>query len=91
MATNYSEKTQSTSGSIREASERFAREAREQTGQVSEMMGGAREKAGEFYDQASTWVSENYGKSIAAVAVLAAVGVLGYMIGRGSRSEYPEI
>lgn len=74
--------------SIRDASERFNRtDARQR---ASEVLEDASERASEFYDTASTWVTENYGRSLAAVAVLAAVGVIGYMIGKNARTDFSD-
>ncbi|MEK6706638.1 MAG: hypothetical protein AABZ06_12710 [Bdellovibrionota bacterium] len=36
----------------------------------------------ELYDRTRQWVSGNYGKTLGAVAALAAVGVIGYVLGR---------
>ncbi|MCM2321886.1 MAG: hypothetical protein NDJ90_01345 [Oligoflexia bacterium] len=86
---NLSEKTESTASSIRDASERFAREAKSD---AKDMINDASEAASEFYDRASLWVQDNYGKSIAIVATLAAVGMFGYVLGRNQRSkDFPQL
>ncbi|MCM2278743.1 MAG: hypothetical protein NDJ89_11770 [Oligoflexia bacterium] len=77
---NLSEKPQSSS--IRDASERFAREAKSE---AKDVLQDATEAASEFYDRTSTWVQANYGKSLAIAGVLAAVGVFGYVLGRNSQ------
>lgn len=42
---------------------------------------------GEFYDQASIWVQDNYGKTLSIIGVLGAVGMIGYMLGKNSNKS----
>jgi hypothetical protein len=57
---------------------------REAFDEVSEM-------ASEFYSRASHWLEGNYGKAVGAVAVLAAVGFLGFYLGKSSNARLPEL
>ncbi len=40
------------------------------------------EKAGEFYDKASSWLQNNSGKALGMCGFLAIVGTAGYFVGR---------
>jgi hypothetical protein len=51
----------------------------------------ASEMATEFYNRASHWLEGNYGKAVGAVAVIAAVGFLGFYLGKSSRMHMPEL
>lgn len=70
--------------SIRDASERFGREARIQARETLHEMGNV-------YEQAGTWMQENYGKAIAVVGVAALIGVVGFVIGRNSQGTVSDI
>jgi hypothetical protein len=49
----------------------------------------ATDMASEFYNNASTWLNSNTGRVVAGVAIVSAVGVFGYFIGRNAnRSNY---
>lgn len=67
---------------LREATERVGKDV--SRGEVRHAIHEAGEAAGELYEQAGGWVQENYGKTIAAIGVLALAGIVGYMIGRNS-------
>jgi hypothetical protein len=64
---------------VRDASERFAARSRS-----SEMLDNAQEIASDFYEQASAWITKNYGKALGIAGVLFAVGFLGYYLGKNS-------
>jgi ElaB/YqjD/DUF883 family membrane-anchored ribosome-binding protein len=46
----------------------------------------ARDVAADLYDQAQAWLEESGPRAIGAAAIIAAVGIVGYMIGRNHRS-----
>lgn len=89
MANPYSDRNTAT-GTVREASDRFSRDSKEfaqhARTQAENVMQDASQAASAFYDQASGWVQENYGKTIAVVTVLAAVGIVGFMLGKNRNS-----
>lgn len=52
------------------------------------MAQGLSERAGDYYEEAQEWMNENSTRVLAVVGILAAVGVAGYLLARGSaRSE----
>ncbi len=52
------------------------------------MAQGLSERAAEYYEDAQEWMNENSTRVLAVVGILAAVGVAGYLLARGSsRSE----
>jgi hypothetical protein len=51
----------------------------------------ASEMATEYYNRASHWLEGNYGKAVGAVAVITAVGFLGFYLGKSSRVHMPEL
>ncbi len=75
---------ESISSSSRFNSSEFSERARDAFDEASEM-------ATEFYNRASHWLEGNYGKAVGAVAVLAAVGFLGFYLGKSSRVHMPEL
>ncbi len=48
----------------------------------------ASDVASEFYENATTWLNSNYGRVITGVAIVSAIGVFGYFLGRKSSSNY---
>jgi ElaB/YqjD/DUF883 family membrane-anchored ribosome-binding protein len=48
------------------------------------MAQGLSERAGEYYEDAQEWMNENSTRVFAVVGILAAVGVAGYLLARGS-------
>lgn len=49
----------------------------------SDFIDDASDLAGEYLDQSTKWMKKNYGKALGGAALVACVGVLGYLIGRG--------
>lgn len=45
------------------------------------------DRAAEFYDQATSWLSENRGRALGIAAAVATVGVAGFFIGRKILSQ----
>ena len=41
----------------------------------------------EYSDQASTWVQQNLGKTLGVVGLVAAVGAIGYALGKNNRTS----
>lgn len=71
-----------------------ARQTAEQTvsdlgNKASQMAHDAKETAGEYYDKAQNWVQSN-SKTLSAVGLAAATGVIGYMIGRSNSKSQEE-
>jgi hypothetical protein len=50
------------------------------------------ESTGEYYDKASNWIQENYGKTLSVLGAVAAAGTIGYLMGKNSHqdSEYQQ-
>jgi ElaB/YqjD/DUF883 family membrane-anchored ribosome-binding protein len=67
----------------RENVEHLSSEIRDRAGR---MASDATERAREYYDEASDWMKDNYGKTLAVVGILAAAGLIGYMLSRSTRS-----
>jgi ElaB/YqjD/DUF883 family membrane-anchored ribosome-binding protein len=45
------------------------------------------ENAAEYYDKTSQWLQENYGKAISMIGFAAAVGTIGFLLGRNTRKS----
>ncbi len=48
------------------------------------------EMAGQYYDQASSWIGQNYGKTLGLIGLIAASGVVGFMLGRNREMDSSE-
>lgn len=84
----YNERLQSSSSSardipssLRDASERFTREAKNMIPEE------VQESATRLYDQASSWLQTNQGKTIGVIAAITVAGMVGYMLGRNSSAS----
>ena len=82
-----SEKLSSSRHSLRDAAERFTKEGRAEARQTIQK---ATEAASEVYEEAGTWLQENYGKAIALVGVMTLAGVAGYILGRNNLNPNSE-
>lgn len=54
---------------------------------ANRMAHDASDRAVDYYDEATDWMSNNYGRVLTAVGVVAAVGIAGYFIFR-KRDEF---
>jgi len=78
------------SDSLRDSAEHGSQAASEYAAKAKHMASDTADAAGEYYERASSWLEQNYGKTLGIAGFLAAAGVIGYLIGRNnSRSEYP--
>jgi len=73
------EKTSSSFARIQGAKTEVAEKSREFAAE-------AKDVASDIYSEASTWMQQNYGKTLAIVGAAAAVGVIGFLIGRSISS-----
>lgn len=89
MATpgSYERTTTGMGGSARETTQRIREAAH--PGEMFEQV-GAEGRMNEMMDQASTWMQDNSGKLLTSVGVLAAAGLIGYLIGR-NRAQTSDI
>ena len=62
---------------MRENVERIRKDVRER---ATHLAHDAKEKAGEYYGNATDWVSDNKGKALAVVGIIALAGVIGYFV-----------
>ena len=96
MANPNPSSTEPLSSTVHDAANRFAQqvnkpEAQEKVDQIREAAQGASSAINDFLDDASTWLKGNGGTTAAVVAAAAAVGLIGYYIGRNSRPELGDI
>lgn len=75
---------QNISESVRDSAEQSASEFGQK---ASRLTGESTEATGEYYEKASSWIQENYGKTLGALGFLAAAGTIGYLLGKGNQSE----
>jgi ElaB/YqjD/DUF883 family membrane-anchored ribosome-binding protein len=73
---------------VKDNVERLTDEFRDRAGRIA---GDVRERATEYYDEATDWLQENYGKTLMVVGVLAAVGLAGYFLARNNRQSSGQI
>lgn len=66
--------------SLSDTSEQFT----EMSTKASRLANDTKEAAGAYFKTASTWLQENYGKTIGALGFLAAIGTVAYILGRKS-------
>jgi ElaB/YqjD/DUF883 family membrane-anchored ribosome-binding protein len=70
--------------SLKDTAQNFANDA---SPRVKEAYNQVSDVASDLYERASGWLSEGNNKNYGFVAMVAAVGVLGFFLGRGSRSD----
>ncbi len=70
-----------TDETVRDASERFTREAKSNVQDFAEKAQG---KASEYYGRASQWLQDNSGKTIGLTGLVLISGLFGYLIGRNT-------
>jgi ElaB/YqjD/DUF883 family membrane-anchored ribosome-binding protein len=77
---------QNVAESTRESAEHMASDLKNKT---KNLANNASESVSQYYDQASSWMQQNYGKTIGMVGAFVAAGVIGYLIGkRNDRSDF---
>lgn len=62
-------------------------ELRERTSSIAE---DVENKMKIYFDEATDWLQQNYGKTLMAVGLLTAAGLTGYFIARGQREQNKE-
>lgn len=56
-------------------------------GQASSLAEDIGIKMKEYYEDASTWLQQNYGKTLLVVGILAAAGLTGYFLARNPKEH----
>ena len=69
---------------IKENVESLAQDIRQKAGKVAD---SARERTSEYYDTASSWMRNNYGKALIAAGILAVAGVTTYFFMKKRRDR----
>jgi hypothetical protein len=84
---NLDKDIRGTARNVREATDRFAHNARSE---AEEMMDSSGQKMTELYEQASVWLQDN-NRSVLFGAAILAVGVVGFFIGRSTKNSSGDI
>ena len=69
---------------MKENVERIRKDVRDR---ATHLAHDAKEKAGEYYNSTTEWVSDNKGKALAVAGLIIAAGVIGYFVTKKS-TEY---
>ena len=81
---NPSKSLHNVAESARESAEHLSSEM---ANKASRLATDVSENAGEYYGKASGWIQQNYGKTLGVIGFIAAIGTIGYLIGRNTHSE----
>jgi ElaB/YqjD/DUF883 family membrane-anchored ribosome-binding protein len=73
--------------SLKDSADRFASDA---SPRVKEALNQVSDVAGDLYDRASSWLGEEDNRKYGFIALVAAVGIFGFFMGRNFRSESSE-